>query len=142
LISQTSRYALHILSYLVQSRDRLVRGEEIAEATGIPLNYLSKILNQLRKSGIVQSQKGWHGGFKLRGKALGRPIRDVLAIIDGEQAAERSGCAMGLPECNLENPCSLHDHWERIRGAFTEMLTTTRIRDLVAREPVVNQTNA
>jgi Rrf2 family iron-sulfur cluster assembly transcriptional regulator len=130
LISQTSRYALHILSYLVKHRENLVRGEQIAEATGIPLNYLSKILNQLRKSGIVQSQKGWHGGFKLRGRALGRPIRDVLAVIDGEEAAKRKGCALGLPECDLDNPCPLHHQWEGIRQGFVEMVTSTKIRDL------------
>ena len=130
MISQTSRYALHILSYLVRHRENLVRGEQIAEATGIPLNYLSKILNQLRKSGIVQSQKGWHGGFKLRGRALDRPIRDVLAVIDGEKAAERMGCALGLPECDLDNPCPLHHQWEGIRQGFVEMVTSTKIRDL------------
>jgi Rrf2 family protein len=132
LISQTSRYALHILGFLVKRRDDLVRGEEIAEATGIPPNYLSKILNQLRKSGIVESRKGWHGGFRLRGRALGRPIRDVLTIIDGKQAVEGQGCAFGLPECDLDNPCPLHHQWERIRRSYVEMLTSTRIRDLAS----------
>jgi Rrf2 family protein len=132
MISQTARYALHILGYLVAHRGELVRGEAISEATGIPANYLSKILNQLRKSGIVDSQKGWHGGFAVRESALGRPIRDVLAAIDGVESVERSDCVFGLPECDDRNPCPLHSHWEGIRDSYMTMVSTTTIGDLGA----------
>jgi len=132
MVSQTAKYAFHILGFLVKRRDRLVRGEEVAEATGVPANYLSKILNQLRKSGIVESQKGWGGGFRIREDAMQRPIKDVLVILDGVESTERTDCALGLPECNLENPCPLHEPWEKIRMTFTRMVSETRVADLVA----------
>lgn len=130
MVSQTSRYALHILGYLVANTGRLVRGEEIATATGIPSNYLSKILSQLRKNGLVTSQKGWGGGFAVREQALERPIRDVLAIIDGAEATRRTDCVFGLPACDVDNPCPLHSHWEMIRQTYDTMLSDTRIGDL------------
>jgi Rrf2 family protein len=130
MVSQTARYALHILGYLRQSRGGLVRGEEIAEATGIPSNYLSKILSQLRKHGIVDSRKGWGGGFALRESALERPIRDVLEIIDGVESTVRTDCVFGLPACDANNPCPLHPYWEQIRRTHEEMLVQTRIGDL------------
>jgi Rrf2 family iron-sulfur cluster assembly transcriptional regulator len=130
MVSQTSRYALHILGFLARNPGRLVRGEEIAAATGIPSNYLSKILSQLRKHGLVDSQKGWGGGFILRESALERPIRDVLQIIEGAEGIQRNDCIFGLPACDANNPCPLHSHWEKIRQTYEEMLGNTRIGDL------------
>jgi len=130
MISQTGRYALQILGYLAMHRGEMIPGEAIAEATGVPANYLSKILNQLRKAEIVDSRKGWGGGFRLKDEAAGRPIRDVLVAIDGLQSTNQSSCVFGLGDCSLSSPCPLHSHWDRIRGAYEEMLSTTRVGDL------------
>lgn len=133
MVSQTCKYAFRILGYLAQHRDNLLRGEEIARATGVPANYLSKILNQLRKNAIVEARKGWGGGFRIREDALERPIRDVVAVLDGIESTQRSDCALGLPQCNLDRPCPLHEPWQTIRATFDTMLAETRIADLVAR---------
>jgi len=110
-----------------------VRGAEISKATGIPANYLSKILNQLRKNGIVDSQKGWHGGFEIRNDVLNRPISDILVTIDGAASVEKSDCALGLAECNLEHPCPLHGYWQEIHESYSTMLSETLIGDLAER---------
>lgn len=130
MISQTVRYAFRILGHLGTSADELVRGERLAEATDIPANYLSKILNQLRKAGFVESQKGWGGGFRLRPDAADRPIGDVVAALEGPASLERRDCAFGFPECDSEDPCPLHDDWDRMRSGLRAMLDTTTIRDL------------
>jgi len=130
MLSQTSKYALRILGFLVENQGRRIRGERIAEATGIPANYLSKILSQLRKQGIVHSEKGWGGGFELRRDARDTKIHQVFRSFDGVDVFRQVGCAFGLGECNSANPCPLHPHWERIQGALHDMLTSTSIRDL------------
>lgn len=130
MVSQTSKYAFHVLGFLVNCRDGLTPGDDIAAATGVPANYLSKILNQLRKAGIVESRKGWGGGFRVLDDALQRPIRDILVVLDGEGSVERNDCAFGLPRCDIENPCPLHDHWEQIRATYDSMLADFRIVDL------------
>jgi Rrf2 family protein len=130
MLSQTSRYALHILGYLASRPADQVRGEDVAEATGVPANYLLKIMGQLRKAGLVEAKRGWHGGFKLRESALDRPLKDALVALDGLDSVEREDCAFGLPSCDAEHPCPLHAQWEEIRGRFLEMISGTRIRDL------------
>lgn len=129
MLTLTVQYALQILGHLRVGGTRRVRADEIARSTGIPANYLSKILNQLRKAGIVDSQKGWGGGFVLREEALGRPITDVVRIFEGSTRGDRE-CAFGLSRCDSENPCALHPFWDRIRGAYSEMLDGTSIGDL------------
>ena len=130
MISQTSRYALNILGFLAGNQSRRTRSEEIARATGIPANYLSKILNQLRKQALVDAEKGWGGGFQLRPEALRTPILDILTIFDGVDSTKQEGCLFGLPQCNAEDPCPLHPYWEKIRSVYHEMLADTRIADL------------
>lgn len=132
MLSQTSRYALHILGVLAARSGDQVRGEDVAEATGVPVNYLQKIMGQLRKAGLVEAKRGWHGGFKLRESALDRPIRDALVALDGLDAVKRQDCAFGLPSCDAEHPCPLHTQWEEIRGRYLEMISGTRIRDLAS----------
>jgi Rrf2 family protein len=130
MFSQTYKYALGIIRYLASRQGERIPGGQIAHETGVPANYLSKILNQLRKNGIVDAEKGWGGGFVLRHDALNRPIHDILVIIDGAMSSTPDECFYGLGTCNLENPCPLHSYWERIREIHEEMLTTTSISDL------------
>jgi Rrf2 family transcriptional regulator, iron-sulfur cluster assembly transcription factor len=132
MLTQTARYALQILGYLRSRGKDRVRADEIARATGIPANYLSKILNQLRKAGIVDAQKGWGGGFVLRREALRRPITDVVEVFEGRGAHAAEECAFGLERCDERAPCPLHPFWESIRETYGEMLRTTSIGDLTA----------
>ncbi|MBK9088605.1 MAG: Rrf2 family transcriptional regulator [Holophagales bacterium] len=127
LFSQTSRYALRTLAYLATHRDRWVLAREIAEGAGIPPDYLSKILARLRKRGFVVSQKGWGGGFRMKGTGGSVAISAVLETFDGKRV--KDACAFGLGPCNADDPCPLHPHWERIREEYERMLTVT-LRDL------------
>lgn len=137
MVSQTTRYALQILGFLVARPDGRTRGDEIARETGIPANYLSKILNQLRKSGLVDSQKGWGGGFQLRPEALSKPIGDVVAIFEGASAPHGiEACVFGLPQCDDNNPCPLHSYWGKIRETYHEMLQAKTVGELKMRPRV------
>jgi len=132
MISQTGKYALRILGYLAGHSSQLILGKEIARATGIPSNYLSKILAQLCKQGYVQSQKGWGGGFVLRKDALQIPILEVVKIFEGPRNEQE--CLYGLPQCNANQACPLHRHWETIRSSYAGMLQSTTIGDLRLRD--------
>jgi Rrf2 family protein len=135
MISRTSQYALQILGFLARESGHRSRSEEIARRTGIPANYLGKILNQLRKQGVVDAEKGWGGGFQLRDEAVGRPIEEILAIFDGVASTRPGECAFGQPECDAAHPCPLHPYWERIRDTYREMLTKTTVADLGEKGP-------
>jgi Rrf2 family protein len=128
MISQTVKYALRILGYLADHPGEWIQGDQIARATSIPSNYLSKILSQLRKRGLVQSQKGWGGGFVLDARALRVPIAEVVELFDGKRV-ERS-CLFGLGSCDPDHPCPLHTYWERISKSYDKMLSVTTIADL------------
>jgi len=132
VLTRTATHALGVLRRLASQPETRMPAEALARDTGIPANYLSKILNQLRKRQIVEGEKGWGGGFRLRPEALDRPILDVVEIFEGVDAVTGQNCIFGFAPCNDANPCALHPYWERIRSIRDEMLTTMKLRDLVA----------
>jgi len=133
VLTRTATHALGVLRRLAREPETRIAADALARDTGIPANYLSKILNQLRKRQIVEGEKGWGGGFRLRPEALDRPILDVIEIFDGVEAVTGQNCIFGFAPCNVANPCALHPYWERICSIRDEMLTTMKLRDLVAR---------
>jgi len=133
MVSQTGKYALRILGYLADHPGQWVQGSQIASETGIPANYLSKIMNQLRKRGFILSQKGWGGGFLLKEEARLVPIADVLILFDGVR--EDKECLFGIRKCDAENPCPLHEHWEKVQASYILMLSSTTIADLKTVKP-------
>ncbi len=135
MVSHTGRYGLRILGFLAGRPGEWVQGTQIAEATGIPANYLSKILNQLRKRGFVRSQKGWGGGFMLAEEASRRPILAVLDALEGPRP--EGECLFGLARCDADNPCPLHGYWEKIQETYEAMLKAVTIGDLAGTPPAL-----
>ena len=73
MLTQTSEYALRAMVYMARKGEGKYAGvKEIAKATEVPSNYLAKILQQLAKAGVLESQKGFGGGFRGGGTCLGK----------------------------------------------------------------------
>ena len=130
MLTRTATHALLVLRRLARDPDARMSAETLARETGVPRNYLSKILDQLRKRRIVDGEKGWGGGFRLRARALDRPIRSIVEIFDGPGAGIDDQCIFGFAPCRATKPCALHPFWERIRNVRDDMLTKTKVRDL------------
>lgn len=130
MVSRTTRYALIIVGHLVNRQDAWCPVKEIAEETGVPANYLSKILNRLAKEGVVDSLKGWGGGFRIRPEVLGRPIVEILRVVEGRAPGGLQPCIFGFPECDDTAPCPLHDQWKEVCQSYDRMMEGTTIASL------------
>jgi Rrf2 family protein len=91
-ISAKADYAVRAAVELAAaSDDRPVKAEWIATAQGIPLNFLENILGELRHAGIVRSQRGAEGGFRLARPADQITVADVMRAAEGPLATIRGG---------------------------------------------------
>jgi Rrf2 family protein len=91
-ISAKADYAVRAAVELAAAADdRPVKAERIATAQGIPLNFLENILGELRHAGIVRSQRGADGGFRLGKPADQVTIADVIRAVEGPLASVRGG---------------------------------------------------
>jgi Rrf2 family protein len=82
-------YALRAAAELAAAADGPISAEQLARAQGIPRKFLENILLQLRRAGIVQSQRGPEGGYRLARPAAAISLADIIRAIDGPLAIVR-----------------------------------------------------
>lgn len=125
-LSQTAEYALRAMAWFaIHAPDGSVRARDLSQATGIPAHYLSKILRRLVIGGVLESQKGQGGGFRLARPPQEIRFRDILAAVDA--FPERERCAFGWGACDASRPCPLHDSWFPMSRAFDEWASSTTL---------------
>lgn len=133
MISQTSRYALNALVFLVQrGQGNPVKVKEVSENLNIPRNYLSKIFHVLTRNGVLKSTTGKSGGFQLAVP----PDRLLLAkvIAPFESSEFPVACILGQAVCSDENPCSAHNKWKAISALVGSFFDITTLQELLERE--------
>ena len=115
MLSTTAEYALRALLSLASEPDKATLGRDLAVSSGVPANYLSKILLDLKKGGFVQAVRGTGGGYRLGRPADEVRLMDVVEFVDG--TAARPGCFLaGSDACSDDDPCLAHDRWGAVRG--------------------------
>ena len=130
MVSKTEEYALRAAVYLARHHGSgTVRARDMAQETGIPRNYLSKILHQLAKARVVASERGRAGGFRLATEPAKVYLADVVAPF--EPQVERTRCLLGRPECSDVHPCGAHDRWKHIKEATLDFLHGTTLADVI-----------
>jgi Rrf2 family protein len=126
-ISAKADYAVRAVVELAASPDATpVTAERVATAQGIPLNFLENILGELRHAGIVRSQRGAEGGFRLAKPADQISVADVIRAVEGPLATVRGGppeesaypgAAAELPKVWIAVRKNLRDVVERVTVA-------------------------
>lgn len=130
MFSKACEYGIKAAIYIAkQSPEKRVNLNDISIAIDSPVSFTAKILQKLVHHHIIESQTGPNGGFTIPPEKLATlKLSHVVRAIDGEFIF--NGCALGLPECNEQEPCPIHVPFQEIRQKFTLMLNETRIRSL------------
>ena len=129
MFSRPVEYAIRAMTLLASLEPgHLAGARQISEAEKIPMPFLWKILRVLTQRKLVRSFKGIRGGYELARPAQGISINDILLAADGKDF--RDACVLGLPECDNQYPCPLHEQWKQIRGNMMQMLDQTSVADL------------
>jgi Rrf2 family protein len=133
MLSKTGLHTVRAMVALARLAPGAFAGAaSIAREIGAPPNYLSKLLKALAEEGLLESQKGLGGGFR-----LARYPRDITLfdIVEPTEHVSRwSGCILGQPECSEVNACVIHERWKTVREAYLRMLHKTTLAELVAQE--------
>jgi Rrf2 family protein len=126
IFSKKCEYGIQAILYLAAHNDQgLIVSDEIANNLNIPKEFVSKILQSLTESGIINSRKGRVGGFTLGKNPDQITLLDIVEAIDGLEVF--NSCVLGFPECSPEKPCPLHDKWGKLRTQAYNMLADETI---------------
>ncbi|HLN28853.1 MAG TPA: Rrf2 family transcriptional regulator [Gemmataceae bacterium] len=130
MITKTGIHAVRAMVVLAGLPPGALAGAaKVAREIGAPQNYLGKLLQTLARAGLVESQKGLGGGFRLARDPHEISLLDVVEPI--EHINRWSGCILGRPECSDAAPCPLHNEWKKVRDAYMRMLRKTTLAELV-----------
>ncbi|GGU42254.1 Rrf2 family transcriptional regulator [Nocardioides sp. NBC_00850] len=132
-VSAKSDYALRALIEMAAREDgKAVSAEELGRAQEIPHGFLQAILADLRKAGVVISQRGQSGGWRLARKASDVSVADVIRAVDGPLVS-----VYGLrPEGVTYNERAdvLQHVWIAARDSLREVFEKVSIAELASRE--------
>ena len=137
LLSNGCEYGLRAALYLASLEDNSLEEEnyvsirQISEALDISPSFLTKVLQQLTKAGLMQSLRGPKGGVAMARPAGEILIKDLVVAIDGPALFRE--CVLGLPGCGEEKPCPLHDSWASERGRLERLFERMSLADLAGR---------
>lgn len=128
MLSQTSRYALLAAIVMSQRPNTWMTAQELALATGIPANYLTKILHAMARSRLLRSLRGRQGGFRLARPPDEITLLDVVSLF--EEPNFLSYCLLGTDACPADRPCLAHQRWLAVVEAISRFLDETTLRDI------------
>ena len=129
-ISAKVDYAVRAMCALAAADGRAMTAESLANGQGLPAKFLEAILNDLRRAGLLKSQRGADGGYRLARAAETITVADILRPLDGPLAEIR-----GLrPEAaTYEGPAEHLRHvWVAVRASLRSVLEQVTVADIVA----------
>jgi Rrf2 family protein len=129
-IHQSSAYAIRALTHLARHPgDGFQAGQDMARELGLPAPFLAKLLQPLVARGMLASQRGRGGGFRL---AVDPGQVTLLDIVETQEPPWRGRqCLLGQAECSDERACPMHDFWKRASSQARAELSATTLADIV-----------
>src|SRR5918998_197666 len=138
LFSTRAEYGVRLMVELGRrGGDEPVSLSAVAERENLPLSYLEHLVAKLRKAGLVESQRGAHGGYRLARPAEEIDMLEVVQALEGAIAPME--CFHPAPEgkvsCSHEDDdhdaCATKLLWTRVHGGVAKALSGTTLADLV-----------
>ena len=134
-ISAKADYAVRALLELAQDTARPLTCESIASSQEIPFRFLKSVVGELRRAGLVRSQRGCEGGYWLGRPADEISLLDVALAVDGELMTLRGEALAGL---DYPGPAAgVPDIWREIEANARRILEQTSVGSLLAERVAV-----
>jgi len=132
MLTRSAEYAVRALSLLaLRKGDGALHSAEIAAELGLPPQFLTKILRRLTATGLVTSQRGRSGGFRLNRAA--DEISLLVVVQPFQDGLSRVECLLGQADCSDREACPIHEPWAGIQRSFHDLLAGTTLADVADR---------
>jgi Rrf2 family protein len=130
-LSARADYALRAAIELAATERNHITAEQLARAQDIPGKFLEAILTQLRRAGLVRSQRGPEGGFWLARPASDISLADIIRAIDGPLVGVRGERPEKVGYSGAAEP--LQTVWIALRANERAILEEVTLEDIVTR---------
>lgn len=133
-LSKTTDYGIVLLAGLARDPSAEPRNaRELAHCTELPVPMVSKILKALAKEGLLVSQRGSKGGYRLAHAPEELTVSEMIRVLEGPVAL--TDCAIGPALCEHETMCAVREPWQLISRVVEKALADVTLADLVRGRP-------
>jgi Rrf2 family protein len=141
MISRTSEYAVRSLSYMAsRPRGEFLLALDMARELGIPAAFLGKVLQPLVLRGLLTSQRGRGGGFRLAKAPEAITLLAIVQALDQEEQAAADGCG---PQSPADGACCVvHAEKRRHQREFRDFLERTTLAEMATSSAQTSQNAA
>ena len=130
-----NQYALRAIFELAKHQGQGPKKiSEIAQVQSIPLRFLEVILSQLKGSGLVNSKRGFYGGYYLTRSPDKISVGDVFRFMDKAASSDNCPACVSKSNCPFSRNCAFASMWNQVHDAIFDIYDGTSIQDLLNNE--------
>lgn len=132
-VSSKAHYGLRMMTEFAKGYGRgPLSIAEVARTEHLPVAYLEQLAAQLRRSGLVESTRGVHGGYSLSRPPQDVTVLDVVRVVEGEVSpVECVAHDYVSGTCIREGECASRGLWQRLKRSIDMVLSQTTLADLI-----------
>lgn len=129
-LSTRARYGVRLMAVLAHNYGKgPVFLKDVAKGENISEKYLSLIIIPLRRTGLVNSIRGAHGGYKLAKDPSQITMKEIMDVLEGD--CSLVDCVRNPSTCPRVPICASHDIWAIIGEKISETLNSFSLDTLV-----------
>ncbi|NOZ64117.1 MAG: Rrf2 family transcriptional regulator [Caldiserica bacterium] len=133
IFSARARYSVRAILYLAsRAYSYPITTSEISREEEIPKEYLERLLNHLKKKGLVKSFRGRQGGYMLSRSPDKITIEEILQAV-GEDLVLAKCLRENMEPCQRKEYCLAFPLWKMLREKLVDVLKEVTVRDLVSK---------
>ena len=135
-LARMTDYAVVVLCQMARAPGRAVfTATALAEATGLPLPSVSKLLKKLAQKDVLTAQRGASGGYGLARPADQITAREIIVALEGPLVL--AACVdEGEENCSFERSCPIRGHWDPVNMAVHDALGKVTLAEMAEPRPV------
>ena len=119
-VTKLTDYATVVLTVLAARQGQVLSAAELAEHSGLEQPTVSKLLKPLAQAGLVASQRGVHGGYRLSRDAADIGLIDIVEAMEGPLAMTE--CSQADGHCGIAHQCGARANWRLINDVVADAL--------------------
>ncbi|MYF07724.1 MAG: SUF system Fe-S cluster assembly regulator [Rhodospirillaceae bacterium] len=128
-LNRITDYAVVVLTQMVREPDKQVTAPQLSEESSVPAPTVAKVLKALAKEGVLASQRGVHGGYRLARPAGDISMLEVIRALEGPVSL--TACVDGAEgDCDVESLCPVRGNWDRVNTAIRSALAEVTLEDM------------
>ncbi|PPC91266.1 MAG: SUF system Fe-S cluster assembly regulator [Methylobacter sp.] len=128
-LSKLTDYTTVILSFMASNTAHIHSALEVAEATGIALPTVSKLLKLLVKAKFLRSVRGAKGGYNLAKRPEEITMADIINLMEGPIALTE--CSITQQGCGQASGCHIGGKWSLINRTVHNALESVSLADMI-----------